>query len=750
MPLSDPTLEPPCHDRGLVHLRTRPHRQIVSHGETALVMDQEGEIRPDEDLGLFVRGTRVLSQHAWRAGGRRLIAVSVSAARQDQWHGYYLLPARAEPDKEPRAPAAQQGIEVYVSRIVGEGMHEDVCVTNHSGREVAFVLELRAAADFVGQDEAGTQAPGRGRVSAGTADTAEGVNRRWRYRAKRTDPLDSNVRTLSVSLHLDIAHAAESSNDTGDVRFHIRLKPQQQWKVCLCWRVDWEANTLPSPPCPNSRSAALCERIQPAWLREAAAVADARGEGDAGQVDVVDLIERARRDLRALRLPRLDTADGWTVGAGVPAYLATFGRDILTTGWQSAMLGCELMQGGLAVMADIQGKRRDDWRDEAPGRILHEARNVPAAWLNERPTGRYYGSLTSSGLFPFVVGQLWQWTGDPARVQRFIEPALRALRWMDEEAMQVPGPFYAVRTRSPKGLDNQTWKDSSESIVDLDGRVIPQPVATCEEQAIVYVAKRDLADVLDALGRRDEARILRRQAEELKKRFNDRFWMPETGFLAMALDPTGKPIASVGSNALRCLASGIVEPEVAAAIVVRAFAPDMFSGWGIRTLSSAHAAYNPHGYHVGTVWPVEHGPFAFGLRRYGFVERCQQLSLAQFQLAGLLEGQRLPECISGHARDHLHPFPAIYAAANAPQAWSASTPVVLLQALLGLRPDAPRRTLWLDPCLPDWLTDIRLERIRVGQGSVDLRFRRDNDGVTRYDVTAGDDVVHVRRGVPEE
>lgn len=749
MSSSDADFEPPCHDRGLVHLRTRPHRQIISHGETALVMDQTGEIRADEDTGLFVRGTRVLSAHAWRAGGRRLVPVSVSPARQDQWHGYYLLPARTEPDKEPRAPAAEQGIEVYVSRIVGEGMHEDIRVTNHSHREVSFVLALRADADFVGQDEAGGEPPRRGRISARIADDAEGVDRRWQYRARRTDPRDGCVRTLSLSLRLAIAHPAEPSDDAGDVRFRLRLQPRQAWRTCLSWRVDWEDEALPSPPCPAGHSAALRERVHPAWLRSAAAVSDARGGGDAGQVDVVDLLERARRDLHALRIPRSDTADGWTVGAGVPAYLATFGRDILTAGWQSAMLGCELMQGGLAVMAETQGSRRDDWRDEAPGRMLHEARSEPAAWLNERPTGRYYGSLTSAGLFPFVVGQLWQWTGDAERVQAFIEPALRALRWMDEDAMQVPGPFYAVRTRSPKGLDNQTWKDSSESIVDTEGRVVPQPVATCEEQAIVYVAKRDLAAVLDALGRNDEARTLRQQAEELKKRFNDRFWLPSTEFLAMALDPDGQPIASIGSNALRCLASGIVAPEIAAAIVKRAFAPDMFSGWGIRTLSSQHAAYNPHGYHVGTVWPVEHGPFAFGLREYGYVERCQQLCLAQFQLAGLCEGQRLPECVSGHARDAMHPFPAIYAAANAPQAWSASTPVVLLQALLGMRAEGVRNTLWLDPCLPSWLPDIRLKGVRIGRGTVDLHFRRADDGTTQYDVTAGDDIVRVRRGVPE-
>ena len=752
MAASGSSIERPNHDRGLVNLRARPHRHIVSHGETALVVDAAGEIRPEEDLGLFVRGTRMLSAYAWRAGGRRLVPVSLSAARQDQWHGYYLVPAHGGDEGDPRAGAAKQGIEVLIARIVGEGLHEDVCITNHAGHAVSFVLELRAAADFLGQDEAGNVSPGRGRTTCVTADTADQVDRRWRYRARRTDPRDGRVRRVEMDLRLQVDRQAEpgkSADEAQHIRFRVALPPRGQWRSCLVWSVERDGRELNAPPCPRRATPALEERQEPAWLRASLAVSDARAGCRAAYVDAVGLLGRAQRDLRALRMPRLDDGDAWTVGAGVPAYLATFGRDILTTGWQSAMLGDELMRGGLAEMARTQGRCRDDWRDESPGRMLHEARSEPAACLNERPTARYYGSLTSSSLFPFVVGQLWQWTGDTARVQAFVEAAVRALRWLDEEAMQVPGPFYAVRTRSSQGLDNQTWKDSSESVVDLGGRIVEQPVATCEEQAIVYIAKRDFADVLDAVGRHDDAATLRRQAEALKRRFNERFWVEETGFLAMALDARGRRIASIGSNALRCLASGIVEPGIAKCIADRAFAPDMFSGWGVRTLSSDHPAYNPHGYHVGTVWPVEHGPFALGLRRYGFAEQCQQLCLAQFQLADLCEGQRMPECVTGHARDAMHPFPAIYAAANAPQAWSASTPVVLLQALLGLRADAPRDTLWLDPCLPEWLPELRLQRLRVGGASLDIDFFRDDAGATQFNVTRSDERLVVRRGVPD-
>ena len=366
--------------------------------------------------------------------------------------------------------------------------------------------------------------------------------------------------------------------------------------------------------------------------------------------------------------------------------------------------------------------------------MLHEARVDPAATLRLRPTGRYYGALTSAGLFALAVSELWRWTGDRDRVRPFLDPALRALRWLNHDARQVQGVFHAVRTRSPQGLDNQTWKDSSESVVDADGNVVDQPVATCEEQGIAYLAQRRLAQVLRACGRAGDARPLEVLAATLKARFNAAYWLQDQGFLAMALDPRGRPVASLGSNALRCLASGIVDASLAPIMSKRAFEPDLFSGWGMRTLASSHPAYHPYGYHRGAVWPVEHGPFALGLRRYGLREDMLAICRAQFDLVRLFEGYRLPECVAGHPRDERHPFPAVYPAANSPQAWSAATPLALLQAMLGLEPQASAGRLWVDPWLPEWLPEIHVRDLRVGNARVDLRFWRDGDDGSRFQV----------------
>ena len=459
------------------------------------------------------------------------------------------------------------------------------------------------------------------------------------------------------------------------------------------------------------------------------------GESETLAPVVVDALKQARRDLLALRLPRFDHGQrGWLAAAGVPMFVALFGRDALNTATLAAALGPELLRGTLAELARWQGREDNPWRDEQPGRILHEAHPGPLKQLNFNPKARYYGSLTASSLFPLAVGELWQWSGDRDAVAPLLDPALRALRWLETCRVEDHGVFYASRTRSRQGIGNQTWKDSDDAVAYQDGEPVPQPIASCEEQGLVYAAKLALAAVLRAFGRRDEAARLAKQAHEFRRRFNEAYWMEDAGCFAMAVDPSGCQVRSIGSNALHCLATGIADEALAPRTLQRLFEPDLFNGWGIRTLSSRHPAYNPYAYHRGTVWPVEHGPFALGAARYGQHDRVAQICRAQFELASLFDYRRLPECLSGHPRDAEHPFPALYPAANAPQAWSAATVVSLLQALLGLQPFAPHRLLLLDPHLPEWLPTITLHNLRVGDAVATLRFDRHADGGTRFEV----------------
>lgn len=263
-----------------------------------------------------------------------------------------------------------------------------------------------------------------------------------------------------------------------------------------------------------------------------------------------------------------------------------------------------------------------------------------------------------------------------------------------------------------------------DAIVDADGSQVDPPIATCEQQAYVYVAKQLFSELLWWLGERREARRLFREAAALKKRFNHVFWMEDEQFVAMGLGPDGRQIKSIGSNAGHCLAAGIVADERVKAVATRLLRDDLFTGWGVRTLSSNNPAFNPYSYHRGSVWPVEHGTFAIGFARYGLFDELQTMCRAQFEAASLFESYRLPELFAGHQRDTEHPFPACYPGANSPQAWSASAVFCFVQALLGLYPYAPLRALMVDPHLPDWLPEMTLANLHVGDAVTSIRFFR--------------------------
>ena len=503
--------------------------------------------------------------------------------------------------------------------------------------------------------------------------------------------------TIEMETDLDIGFSRAPRFEGNNALFDISLEPKESW------RMFWSAAAEP----PLSKAAA---ELPHSIIETSSCV-------------VTGTLQQAAKDLRALRLPDLNT-----VAAGLPVYVALFGRDTLTAGWQAAMLGPELMQGTLETLAKYQGTVTDDATDEQPGRMIHEAHT------DER--GRNYGSVTTSGLYPFVLAELWHWTGDADRVRPFIDPAMRALDWLDRERLQ--DGLYTYQTNSPNGVKHQAWKDAPGAIVYEDGREVEPPIATCEEQGFVHIGKLHFAEMLWALGMRDDARRLLHEAIALRERFNEAFWMEEEGTYAMALDAEGRRVRSIASNAGHCVATAIADESRVRRVVDRLFQPDMFSGWGIRTLSANHPAYNPYSYHLGSIWPVEQGTFAMGFMRYGLHDRVQQLARAQFEAAALFDFCRLPELFSGHQRGEEHPFPALYPNASSPQAWSASTVFLLLQAMLGLYPYAPLNVLIVDPHLPGWLPEVTLRDLRIGQATLSIRFKG-----TSWEVLSKEGTLHV-------
>jgi glycogen debranching enzyme len=448
--------------------------------------------------------------------------------------------------------------------------------------------------------------------------------------------------------------------------------------------------------------------------------------------------------LRAWELEPSTDGSAWVVNAGVPSFTGFFGRDAITAGWQSAMLGVEPLRGALAVAAHTQGTRHDTWTEEEPGRMVHEMRRGPLSTLGIRPHRAYYGSQTTGSMFLLGLTELWHWTGDDDLLRVHRDAALRTIDWAETLGDPDGDGFLEYQRRSPDGLKNQGWKDSDEAIRYPDGRIVENPISTVEEQAFHYMALQRMAEILVALEEPIErANALLRRAAALREAWHAAFWLPDERFYALALDANERQVSTIASNVGHALGVGIVPPEHAPAVADRLLADDLFSGWGIRTLSSVHPSYNPFAYHLGAVWPVENATIALGFKRYGLDDHLDQLVDGMFSAIAACRHLRLPEAVTGHDRRDL-PTPLPYPGSQSPQAWSASATIQLVQVMLGLYPFAPARVLGLvRPRLPAWLPSVTLRGLRVGEATTTLRFERQSDGTTRHTVLDQDGPLYI-------
>ena len=462
-----------------------------------------------------------------------------------------------------------------------------------------------------------------------------------------------------------------------------------------------------------------------------------------------EILERNFRDLASF--PLLDgRTDEWlAMQAGIPLYPALWGRDALTAGWQAAFIDRgESLDSTLTRLGRLQGTRDDDWRDEEPGRIIQQVRSGPLARLGIIPEP-YYGDFASPFMFVIALAHFHSWDGTRARLARHWDVARRIMDWARTRGDRDGDGYLEYLSRSPKGTEHQGWKDSGDAVVYDDGTPVRLPAATCELQGYWYAAQQVMAAMSLIMGSRGDARAYWRSAEQLKERFNRDWWVEEQQCVAFAMDADKNLIRSVTSNAGQCLATGIVSAGHMPALVGRLFAPDLFSGWGIRTLSTGHAAYHPVSYHRGSVWAVENATIVFGLRRFGFDARALDLSKALFDLAALYPDYRIPECVGGHAR-RPGSAPGVYPRANAPQLWNASAFALVLHSILGLQPVAPMELLVVDPALPSWLPDVLVRDLRVGNATVTIRFWRDPAGRSHAEVIHRQGTLRVIRQPPPE
>jgi glycogen debranching enzyme len=695
-------------------------RTVLFSGYTVLCAARDGSVT-DGEHGLLHRDTRLLSRYELTLDGRKPDLVAATQPESDRWIAVLRCARSGGHAEGPLLP--QDALEIVLERTVGPGLVETLRVRNHSAVAYRAVLRVAVESDFADLAELG-----RDREQEGTA--VHEVDRdsgsiRLLYEVTANGRVDRRGIRLEV-----IDPSSPGTIDADGCSFALDLDGGAVWVATLAFAVleagAWRTRSV-------ERTADARGRQRRAWRRRRPAIVS---------VDRVRVpFERAADDLFDLRNWEMEEqilgrTDGsrWVLNAGVPMFTGLFGRDVITAGWQSAMLGPRALAGALDAVAASQADRDDPWRDAEPGKLIHEQRSGPLAALGLTPRDAYYGSQTTPALFVLALSELWHWTGDDAYLRRHADVAAKAMEWARESGDLDGDGFLEYRRRSPRGLRNQAWKDSDEAIRYPDGSIVEGPIATVEEQAFYLLALERWAEILVALGHDHAADDHLRQAAELRTRFHEAFWIPTEGFYAMALDGAKRPVRSIGSNGGHALAAGIVPPELAGIVADRLLASDLFSGWGVRSLSEQHPSYNPFAYHLGSVWPVEQATFALGFKRYGLDRHLDRLVEATFDAASASPNSRLPEALAGHSRAVV-PIPVPYPAANAPQAWSASALVQLVQIMLGLYPFAPLRMLAvIRPRLPACAPDVSLTDLRVGSAVVDLRFRRRPDGSATWSI----------------
>ncbi|HEY3273314.1 MAG TPA: amylo-alpha-1,6-glucosidase [Methanocella sp.] len=432
------------------------------------------------------------------------------------------------------------------------------------------------------------------------------------------------------------------------------------------------------------------------------------------------------RSLADLNMMRMSLDGDVYHSAGVPWYDTLFGRDSLISAIQLLPFEASVAKSTLRVNAKYQGRETNDWRDEEPGKMLHELRTGELANLNLIPQTPYYGTVDATPLFIILLSEYIRWTGDTGLLKQLEGNVDTALKWIDDYGDPDKRGFTSYAVKSESGIYNQGWKDSFDSISHSDGTLAKKPIALAEVQGYVYMAKKRLAPLFRLLGREQDAARLESEAEALRGRFNRRFWMEDRKYFAQALDASGL-CDVISSNPAQCLWTGIIDPKYAKHLVDRLFRDDMFTEWGIRTLSTGERRYNPLGYHNGTIWPHDNAIIAMGLKKYGFTNEMSILFTGMYEAVRTFENLRLPECFGGLPRS-TYSMPVKYPVACSPQAWSSGTMPFMFTASLGIEPDALNNRLIIKkPHLPSWLNDVQFNNLKVGNTLTDLDFKRIED-----------------------
>jgi glycogen debranching enzyme len=669
----------------------------ILDGSTFVVSDRHGDIEasPDEVHGLFYRDTRFLSRWQLSVNGGKPDVLSVEQQKYFEAQ-FFLYPPTGTIYENPY-------LSVTRKRKVGDGFHEDITLLNHDDEPRVVELRIDAGADFADLFEVKDALAKKGEV----------------YREVRGETLVLGYRRDDFVRETRISASEAPAVDSDGFLFRVELPRHGEWNTCI--------DVIPVADAANAPAEVKyghnVEQAHPnmslsleEWLDEAPAL-------ESDWDDVEHVYRKSLVDLAALRFYSVLFPGESLPAAGLPWFMTIFGRDSLITSYQTLPFTPDLARTALRVLAARQGSQVDDFRDEEPGKILHEIRFGELTHFGERPHSPYFGAADATPLFLVLLEEYERWTGDTEFVRELEPNARAALEWIDRYGDRDGDGYVEYRRRNEEtGLENQCWKDSWNSIVWNDGTLAVPPRATCEIQGYVYDAKRRCARLArDTWGDGELAERLMQEADELKRRFNEDFWLPEREFFAVALDSSKQRVDTLTSNAGHLLWSEIVDDDKAEAVASRLMSEEFFSGWGIRTMAAGERPYNPIEYHNGTVWPHDNAFIAAGLARYGYRAEAARIAHAMIEAAALFD-YRLPETFAGYPRARTN-FPVEYPSACSPQAWATGAPLLLVRVLLGLEPDGD--DLRTDPVLPEAMQRLALRGVPGRWGRADALAEQD-------------------------
>jgi glycogen debranching enzyme len=693
-----------------------PPQISIHQGQTVLICEQDGQINFPSEKGLYFLDTRVISSWRIYANGESWQLLNGGAI--SYYTSRIFLTNRPIQTEDGTIPERRLGL--IISRSISGGMHEDLDITNNSMKAVKFQLEIAHRCDFADIFEVKSgHIVRRGSMTTEWLDSSQQLRTAYR----------NSDFSRAVTIRADSSAQAVYAN--GRLSFEVRLRPEETWHACLLYTLeDGEKRFSPLPSCIWDSDKSHHAETMSEWLQNVLKIRT-------GNEEYYRFYRQALEDMAALRLPIAGTDHMvFLPAAGLPWFVAPFGRDSLIASLQNIVIFPDFARGTLDILGSLQAKEQDDYRDAEPGKILHEMRYGELAHFKLIPHTPYYGTADATPLYLITLHAVWRATGDRGLLERHQDTAEACLSWIDNYGDSDRDGFQEYQTRSSAGYENMAWKDSGDAVMYPDGTLIKGPKALCELQGYVYSAWLRMAEVFDVLAKPERAQALRAKAAKLFEQFNEVFWDEESGFYAYALDGDKKKVLTIASNPGHCLWSGIVAPERAKNVVDRLMAPDMWTGWGIRTLSALNPAFNPYNYQTGSVWPHDNSIIALGFKSYGYAAEAAQVAHDISKAASHFLLNQVPELYTAFHRDETN-FPVQYLGANVPQAWAAGAAFMLLQALLGFLPDAPRNRLYVDPSLPAWLPDLTVEDLRVGKHKFSIQFTRRRDE-TEFEVLKGD------------